>query len=81
MKDIKVGDTVVCVHAEGIEHALTNGRRYTVEGIKSKETNVSIKSFFIAIDNDNGLKIDYSVGRFKTLEEIREEKISELGIE
>ena len=84
MKDIKVGDTVVCVHAEGIEHALTNGRRYTVEGIKSKETEyngVSFFKYFIAIDNDNGLKIDYSMGRFKTLEEIREEKLSELGIE
>ncbi len=83
MKDIKVGDTVVCVHAEGIEHALTNGRRYTVEGIKSRETEYNGASFFkyfIAIDNDNGLKIDYSVGRFKTLEEIREEKLNKLGI-
>jgi hypothetical protein len=84
MKDIKVGDIVVCVHAEGIEHALTNGRRYTVEGIKSRETEYNGASFFkyfIAIDNDNGLKIDYSMGRFKTLEEIREEKLSELRIE
>jgi hypothetical protein len=27
--DIKVGDKVVCVHSEGIEHALTNGKRYS----------------------------------------------------
>jgi hypothetical protein len=84
MKDIKVGDIVVCVLAEGVDWALTNGRRYTIEGIKSKETEyngVSFFKYFIAIENDNGTKIDYSMGRFKTLEEIREEKLSELGIE
>ena len=46
MKDIKVGDKVVCVHSEGIEHALTNGKRYTVEGIKSRETEYNGLSFF-----------------------------------
>jgi hypothetical protein len=80
MKDIKVGDTVVCVHAEGIEHALTNGRRYTVEGIKSKETEYNGVKYFITIENNNVTKIDYSMGRFKTLEEIREEKLKEIGI-
>ena len=83
MKDIKVGDTVVCVHAEGIEWALTNGRRYKVEDIISKETEhngVSFFKYFITIDNDNVTKMDYSMGRFKTLEEIREEKFNLLGI-
>jgi hypothetical protein len=79
MKNIKVGDKVVCVHSEGIEHALTNGRRYTVEGIKSRETEYNVK-YFLTIENDNGLKIDYSIGRFKTLKEIREEKLNLLGI-
>ncbi len=83
MKDIKVGDKVVCVHSEGIEWALTNGRRYTVEGIKSRETEyngLSFYKYFLTIENDNGLKIDYSIGRFKTLEDIREEKLNKLGI-
>jgi hypothetical protein len=83
MKDIKVGDKVVCVHSEGIEHALTNGRRYTVEGIKSRETEyngLSFYKYFLTIENDNGLKIDYLIGRFKTLEDIREEKLNKLGI-
>jgi hypothetical protein len=79
MKNIKVGDKVVCVHSEGIEHALTNGRRYTVEGIKSRETEYNVK-YFLTIENDNGLKIDYSIGRFKTPKEIREEKLNLLGI-
>jgi hypothetical protein len=83
MGDIKVGDTVVCVLAEGIEWALTNGRRYTVEDIKSKETEyngLSFYKYFITIENDNGLKIEYSMGRFKTLKDIREEKLNLLGI-
>jgi len=83
MKDIKVGDKVVCVHSEGIEWALTNGKRYTVEGIKSRETEyngLSFYKYFLTIENDNGLKIDYSIGRFKTLEDIREEKLNKLGI-
>jgi|688.fasta_scaffold875761_1 hypothetical protein len=83
MKDIKVGEKVVCVHSEGIEWALTNGRRYTVEGIKSRETEyngLSFFKYFLTIENDNGLKIDYSIGRFKTLKEIREEKLNKLGI-
>jgi len=88
MKDIKVGDKVICVHSEGIEHALTNGKRYTVEGIKSRETEYKMyfennnggSFYFLTIENDNGLKIDYSIGRFKTLKEIREEKLNLLGI-
>ena len=76
---MKEGEIVVCVRTEGVEHALTKGRSYTVEGTKGI-SGISRKETYIVIENDNGNKIEYLKERFKTLEEIREEKLKELGL-
>ncbi len=67
---MKAGDLIVCIDPENCRD-ITYGKTYKVED-----------GYFgsVHIKNDNGKFREYYKSRFRTLQEIREDKLKELGI-
>ena len=72
----KRGDTIVCVDARGQEAHLTEGKQYEIRQISM----ISDEDRCIVIVSDSGEKHQSMAKRFKTISQIREDKLKELGI-
>lgn len=69
----KKGQYVLCTDAgEDNKYRLTVGKYYLIEHDHSSK---------VFIKNDKGVQGNYWSGRFSNVQEIREEKLKQLGIE
>ncbi len=71
---MKAGDLIVCLDAENCRD-ITYGKTYKVE-----DGPFGNHIDGVAIKNDNGKIREYYKSRFRLLQEIREDKLKELGI-
>ena len=70
---LKKGDIVICTDA-GIDnqYRVTKGKQYVIEMDHNSK---------VWIKNDRGVLGSYWIGRFDLVQQIREEKLKQLGIE
>jgi hypothetical protein len=84
----KRGDTIVCVDGKGLSYkgeipghnTITEGKQYAIQEMVERLDNKGKSRIYVIIVSDRGKMDQFMAKRFKTISEIREEKLKELGI-
>ena len=71
-QSVDTGREVMCIDNEDVEEFLTKGKRYKVY---SHDMNPSIR-----VISDDGKRYSFSGERFQSRQDVREEKLKQLGI-